>query len=274
MIADTALSVNDNIDSSRNAGGRTDICVEAGSSGSSEPSITDVMELLKGMDRKITLVDNKLGKLDILEQKVSQFEAEISKIWNCVKESLKSCNETVSKVSGRVQSLESSLGAANEEIQRLKADDAYTKDSLLYVQSQSMRNNLIFSNIVEEEHEKPEQTEVKTRRFMVEKLKLAQDYVNNLKLERVHRMGENRSVESPARHIVAKFSYFKDREIVRRAKPVLKGSDHYIFEQFPKEIADRRRSLVPKMKQAIREGRKAWLSYDTLYIDGKPVNKQ
>ena len=62
---------------SRKAGWRTDICVKAGSSVSSEPSISDVMKLLKGMDKKITLVDNKLGKLDILEQTVSQFEAEI-----------------------------------------------------------------------------------------------------------------------------------------------------------------------------------------------------
>ena len=52
-----------------------------------------------------------------------------------MQESLKSYNETVSKVTGRrVQSLESSLGAANEEIKRLKADDAYTKDSFIICQ--------------------------------------------------------------------------------------------------------------------------------------------
>ena len=48
------------------------------------------------------------------------------------------------------------------------------------------------------------------------------------------------------RNIVAKFSLYKDKEMVRRAKSKLRGTDHYIFEQFPKEIADKRRPLSPR----------------------------
>ena len=45
-------------------------------------------------------------------------------------------------------------------------------------------------------------------------------------------------------------------------------------EQFPKEISDRRRELLPKMHQAKRDGKTSWLSYDTLYIDGRPVRSE
>lgn len=73
---------------------------------------------------------------------------------------------------------------------------------------------------------------------------------------------------------MAKFLQFKDREIVRRARTNLKDTGFFINEQFPKEIADRRRQLLPKMRQAIRDGKSAWISYDTLYIDGRPIRNE
>ena len=42
-------------------------------------------------------------------------------------------------------------------------------------------------------------------------------------------------------------------------------------EQFPKEVADKRRRLVPKMKKARQQGKSAWLSYDTRYVDSRAV---
>ena len=231
-----------------------------------EPAISDVMKVLSVINSKLSVVDSKLGKLDILEKKVSNFETEINKIWTFVRDELKSNNVAVSKINEQIESIEFSLGVANDDIHRLKSDGVTAKDTILYLQSQSMRNNLVFTSIHEDMHEKPEQTETKIRQFLVDKLKLAQDYVTSLSLERVHRMGD-RSREGP-RNIVAKFSYFKDREIVRRARTNLKGTNCFIYEQFPKEIADRRRQQVPQLKRAIQEGRRAWLSYDTLFIDG------
>ena len=70
-------------------------------------------------------------------------------------------------------------------------------DSLLYMQSQSMRNNLIFNSISEDPHEKPDSTELKLRQFMVDKLKLAQDFVDSLRLERVHRIGNDSARQVP-----------------------------------------------------------------------------
>ena len=67
------------------------------------------------------------------------------------------------------------------------------QDSLLYLQSQSMRNNLVFSGLAEDGNEKPEITEAKVRQFMVEKMKIARDIVEGFQLERVHRMGVNYS---------------------------------------------------------------------------------
>ncbi|KAH3837548.1 hypothetical protein DPMN_110941 [Dreissena polymorpha] len=73
--------------------------------------------------------------------------------------------------------------------------------------------------------------------------------------------------------VVAKFPFFKNREVVRRQWPELKDTPYNVFEQFPPEIQKKRRRLVPKMKEAKRGGERAWIAYDTLYIDGRPVSQ-
>ncbi|XP_045182697.2 uncharacterized protein LOC123541337 [Mercenaria mercenaria] len=150
------------------------------------------------------------------------------------------------------------------------------QETIEYMQSQSMRNNLIFSGVEESDSEKPEVTEGKLRAVLVDKMKLARDYVDSLKLERVHRTGDM-SASNPGRrtpkyrNIIVKFTFFKDREIVRRASSSLKGTGIFINEQFPKEVAERRRALMPLLRNAREEKKKAWISYDTLYIDGVKV---
>ena len=73
------------------------------------------------------------------------------------------------------------------------------------------------------------------------------------------------------RSIVAKFHNFKERELVRKQGKALKGSRFFVNEQFPREVADKRRRLVSKMKEARQQGKSAWLSYDTLYVDTRAV---
>lgn len=57
-----------------------------------------------------------------------------------------------------------------------------------------------------------------------------------------------------------------EKQCVRNLKN-LKGTNFFISEQFPKEITERRKKLLPRLKRAKEENRDAWISYDTLYID-------
>ena len=106
---------------------------------------------------------------------------------------LKENKDSITKISDRIDTFEFALGTAHEQITQLNSDKKRMQDSILYLQSQSMRNNLVFSVITEDNHENPEATEVKVRHFMVDKLKIAQDIVDGFQLERVHRMGSNLS---------------------------------------------------------------------------------
>ena len=236
--------------------------------GETPPTNSDILQYLKQMDKK-------LNKLDSLEEKVSKFDSELKKLWVFVHDRFKENKDAMSKVTERIDGLEFSLGLAQEQITQMTNDKAKVNETLLYVQSQLMRNNLIFTGITEDVNEKPDVTESKFRTFMVEKL-VTRDIVDGFQLERAHRMRDNSSFGRMGRprSIVAKFLRFKDREVVRQARPKLKGTGYFVNEQFPKEIADRRKELLPKMRQAIRDGKRAWISYDTLYIDGRPIRPE
>jgi len=64
------------------------------------------------------------------------------------------------------------------------------KDDINYMQSQTMRNNLIrvFGNIPEETNETPVRSEQIIKDFIISKLKIAKEEVDNMRFERVHRM--------------------------------------------------------------------------------------
>jgi hypothetical protein len=58
--------------------------------------------------------------------------------------------------------------------------------------------------------------------------------------------------------------------MVRKRWKELDGTVYRVFEQFPQDVVQKRRKLVTKMKEARRQGKRAYLAYDTLYIDGVP----
>ena len=93
-----------------------------------------------------------------------------------------------------------------------------------------------------------------------------------LNFERVHRIGTKQRGSTVARNIVAKFSAFKDRETVKRQRANLRGTSFSVFEQYPREINEKRKKLLPKLREAKSNNQRAWISYDTLYIDGRPFN--
>ncbi|XP_052820016.1 uncharacterized protein LOC128245831 [Mya arenaria] len=82
---------------------------------------------------------------------------------------------------------------------------------------------------------------------------------------RAHRIGPYQGDKT--RPIVAKFSDFPDREKVRRAAKELKGTQYGISEQFPKQVVEQRRKLVPIMLQARKDGKEAFIKVDKLFIN-------
>ncbi|XP_052814234.1 uncharacterized protein LOC128241346 [Mya arenaria] len=192
-------------------------------------------------------------------------------MWTYVHDQNKRVDSKVIAVEDRVNALEYNLATTQSELDQVRNDEIKTRDELIYVKSQSMRNNLVFGNIPEVRAEYWAESETKLRDFIVNKLKIAQNIVDDIQFERVHRMGDFYPDSRYPRKLVVKFFSFKDREIVRRQRENLHDTEYFLHEQFPPEISARRRAHMPALKAAKRQGKRTWLSYDRLYIDGKPV---
>ncbi|WAR11318.1 hypothetical protein MAR_025498 [Mya arenaria] len=96
------------------------------------------------------------------------------------------------------------------------------------------------------------------RDFIVNKLKLAQNIVDDIQFERVHKMG----------------NFYPNSRTVGPCDVNAKVCMTLIvscMNNSPPEISARRHAHMPAMKATKRQGKRAWLSYDRLYIDGKPV---
>lgn len=201
--------------------------------------------------------------------KVSVIEDDLKPLKVAVRDRNKAVDGRINKIQDKVESCDFAVGLVNDKVVTLEKENESLKENLTYLQSQSMRNNLIFTNIPEEEAETNERSENKLREFIKDNLKAAQDIVDGIKFERVHRMGQ-KSANYP-RKIVAKFHEFKEKELVRMQCKCLQGSVYRISEQFPKEIVDKRRKLFAEAEKERESGKTAWVLYDTLCVNGKPV---
>ena len=206
----------------------------------------------------------------IWTKKLIIFKKDITKLWNHIADQTNRQNDRISVIEDKIEGVDFTMAVSNVKVLKLEREKDILKDELVYIQAQTMRNNLLFINIPEARGEVPEsqsETELKLREFLESKMKIAEDVVKNISFERVHRIGKREKDKD--RSIVANFVLFKERELVRKQGKALEGTNCHVLEQFSKEIADKRKSLLPKLSDAKRNGHRAWLSYDKLYIDGK-----
>lgn len=240
-----------------------------------EPTNSDIMKCLLTISDRIGAVEKKLNTLDQLEKKVSGFEKELKSIWAAVEDRSKRMEERVTKLEDKVDGADIGAGLLASKVDELEKARDSLREEVTYLKSQSMRNNLIFTNVPEDNSsgsESPEVTERKLRHHLHEHLKLAKETADSLRFERVHR-SPGHPVSGKVRTIVAKFTFFQDRELVRRQWKHLSGTNFNVYEQLPQEIIAKRRRLVPKMKAARDQGKRAWIAYDTLFVDGRAVRE-
>ncbi|KAH3740895.1 hypothetical protein DPMN_047612 [Dreissena polymorpha] len=84
------------------------------------------------------------------------------------------------------------------------------RSDVVYLQSQSMRNNVIFTNMPEDNasgNETSEESEKKLRQNLETALKLRKETVCSIKFERVHRT-PGYPTPGNIRNMVAKFTFF------------------------------------------------------------------
>jgi hypothetical protein len=165
-----------------------------------------------------------------LKKKVDKFELEINKMWNYVQDQSVATNKSNLKVEEKTENVDFTLGVSMSRIVDLETQNKNLNHDVLRQMSQSMRNNLVFGNIPEEAQPGiSEDTEKVLREFLVDKMKFAKEMIAQIQFERVHRTGER--VDRKHRKIVAKFTLFKEKELVRKSWKALENTSFYLHKR-------------------------------------------
>ena len=152
-------------------------------------------------------------------------------IWCAIEDRQKKSDDRMRSIEERVESTDFAVGQTSSKISELEHAYDRLKDDLVYLQSQSMRSNLVFTNVPESAIEGQVETEENVRNHLRDKMKIAKEQVEKISFERVHIMGAKQN--GRIRNIVAKFTLFKEREYVRKQWKTLEGSNYNVYEQFP-----------------------------------------
>lgn len=167
---------------------------------------------------------------------------------NELKQNTKYIAADIEDLKSKNQSLESTVESQQCEIQMLKNELEKVKLAQLNDQARSMRSNLIFENL---NIEKGEDIEASLRTMLTTELEIKD--TSQIIIERVHFLYQpsDRNRKPP---IVAKFLCFKDKDRIWKSKSKLKDNKSKVFirEQFPMEIENNRRQIMPVFFEAKR----------------------
>ena len=111
------------------------------------------------------------------------------------------------------------------------------------------------------------QVRILLKKFLNENLKTPQNDVDIIRFERVHWLPTRQS--NKPRPIIARFSFFQDKEFVWSFIKNLKGSGTAIANDYPEEIEDIHKTLYPVFKKAKQEKNTAFFKVDRLIINGQ-----
>lgn len=243
---------------------------------------------------KIDLILSKLEKLDTLETKLEEvcstmnsLKASVSSLEKditVVKEKQRSFDKTIKDLEKNAEFVSSQIEGLNNTVQEEKEtprkEISEVRKEMLYLETYSRRENLKFDGISERRMQVSlngqERSMDDTHGQLVDFLQnvLEVEDAQNIEFQRIHRLGNQPRSDGSGRMIIARFLRYSDREKVIRCAYKLKGTDFKIYEDIPKELHDLRKPQMKKLKDARKEGKKAYFSRsepDKLFIDGKYV---
>ena len=227
-----------------------------------------------------------------LQRQASMYEKLLDKQADSFQKSLltimEATNGRIDKMSVMMGELKASLEFTQKDLEEIKTDLKQTKQEerkthskidsttsvlnevkkeLDYLENQSRRNNLRIDGIPEVKDESWEKTEELVREMLTNKLSIPTRDVSDIGIERAHRIGNRREPEnSRPRTIMIKLEKFKDRDIIKKKAKECKVKGLYINEDYSQRVADVRKELLPKLKQARSEGKIAYFSLDKLIV--------
>ena len=223
-------------------------------------------DLLQFMNSKFDDITKRLQKLEDLETKVIEVDSKLSRLWSDLDKRVTNNTDTARKTEEKVDETNFALGKALEEVNSLKTKNDELKDLITDLQSKNMMKNLIVGGITDSADERNEDTENSVRKFLVEKLKIAEERAKNIQFEKVQRI--SRAGFRP-RGIIGCFSDMRDKDNVKSCRGHLKDTGYYMHDQYHREVVQYRKKLLPLVKKAKDDNKDVYIRYNKLIVAGR-----
>jgi hypothetical protein len=151
-------------------------------------------------------------------------------------------------------------------VKKLESENKMLKRKMAENESYSRRWNLVIEGVPERRNENL----FKWFRYYAEN---ELNLWNNISLERIHRVGPPQHWQGNRpprpRSIIVRFTHFQDRQDVWYSRFDQETTNFIIKEDFPPEVVESRKRLLPIAKEARDLNMKATVTNDKLLIDGK-----
>lgn len=287
-----------------------------GSSDNTQMLLMNIVQRLDGIDEKLGQLKTIQSSISRITERLNSMELKLSDLeqsQSFVSDKYDSLNDAVNMNKDVVKNLETEVEKLRTENTELKALNSAFKDDVTDLRCRSMRDNLLFFGIPEETYQSQQVSQnvmdvtnqddaaatggnptpdgnpvliaSQTRREDCER-KVLEFCSNVLKIENAadviqidvaHRVG--RFVRGKNRPVVARFMNTSSKMRVKSAlrNIDLRQTPFNVSEQYPNSVLNRRKELIDVMKMARRDGNRAVLVRDKLFINGqlyvpKPVH--
>ena len=232
----------------------------------------------------ITKDINKMVQLfEDLKKEVKSMKCTLNDLTN----STENINGSTERIEKEIRGMDDKLSQMDRTVQ--ETDRKYMElskkfndlnERVIKMEGQTRRNNLLFNGVPQTQNESKSECLKKIRTILEQTLKL--DNAKTMQIVRCHRMeapvsGPRSGTPGRPGTIICTFQWHGDRMAVWNAKKHLRDTEYRLQEDFPKEMQDRRKTLMPIMFAARRlDGHDAYLTVDKLHIvsqqDGRKVH--
>ncbi|KAK7882534.1 hypothetical protein WMY93_011296 [Mugilogobius chulae] len=205
-------------------------------------------------------IAQQLKKLDILDE----LKADVADL-----------KQSVEFNNAQIREMEKEQGLLKEQVvglslvtTSLKNENEKLKAAVLELRCRSMRDNLLIMGIDETKGETYSAAETLVRTFLREQLGFTEEASKKIQMERAHRLGQRKEPGKP-RPMIVKFTSSKSKDEILSLSKKLKGTRFFMTNQYPGEVVEKRRKLIPIMNSFREKGQKVRLVTDKLYVNGE-----
>ena len=219
-----------------------------------------LVEMNAKLDKVLTL----FGEIESLKTRLTKLEDENKQL----KEAANLSEQDITGLKTTQVYMGANMDKNADDFHSLEKEVLMLKRRNIRLEAYTRRESIKIFNMKEDEAALDVSTESLVRDMLRDKMKIPEEDVESIHFERVHRIASRKPSSKP-RPIIAKFSFYQDKEFVRSFVRNLKGSAIGIANNFPKEIDEIHQKLYPVLKMAKQAKQSAYFKVDKLIINGQ-----